>query len=766
MNFRKILPMIAAVSLLTGAGLSQAQEPATEAASEEQKGKNFQVEEVFVTARKRTENLQDVPLSIKALSGEDLANIGAKTFTEYADEVPSLNFASLGEGQSRISIRGLQAPQGVAVVAFLLDGVPQQASSSSPDTELFDIESVQILRGPQGTLYGAGAVGGAIIVNTNPPRTDEFNWSTRWSTSQNDEGAMAWDGNVMINVPIIEDVLAARFVGFQRQADGYIDIREPDETNPAPLRSYNSENLVKKDANDKDVNGFRAAVAWYPTEKLSFILRGSKQDSDLGMSAQVSKSLQDRWGENTFSSGAGIGISSADLNYDTALLYGGWETKWGIFESISGVVSNTVSQFSTVSISLPTEQMLTQQDPVFGGSIALPAALQDIVLANGIFSIIEVPITNDYDYKNQEIRLVSTEEGPWQYTVGAFYQEQDRDVIAIVKDDGNLAGIADDTIMLQVLGEQWAIFGEVSWQFTERWGIVLGLRHFEEEIRQFARLSSGGDDQNAGDDFRKLTPKIGLNFEATEDILLYSVYAEGFRSGGFNVVESPPAPDGYEEAYFSDLLKSFEIGINSQFFDKRLTINAAVFSASWDKVQMDLLLENSMGNTSRFTNNLADAHSNGFEWEVTAILSPEWTLNFGGAYLEAELDEDAPNPNSTSGVILEGTSLENVPRWGLNSGITHSYFLDNGWNIASGLSANYRTETFGDITNVAGSQAEGSFVVNARIGLYGTGSKWNVTLFGNNLTNEDTIHFNFDDLDVQFRGPPRTFGLRFTYTSG
>ncbi len=761
MNFRKILPMIAAASLLASAGLSRAQEPATETPPAKAKGKNFGLEEVFVTARKRTERLQDVPLSIKALSGEDIADIGAKTFTEYADEIPSLNFASLGEGGSRINIRGLQAPLGVAVVAYLIDDIPQQ-DGGQPDTELFDIDNIQVLRGPQGTLYGAGAVGGAIIVRTKAPNLENFGWAYEGSYLKNSEGAATQSNSFMVNVPLLEGKVGFRGVGFLRNQDGWITIRDPDYNN-GPRNNYSSETVIEEDANDKDIDGFRFALSYVPTDTLSFILRGSRQDSDIGAGAFVSPSLQDRWGEWTASRNALIGQNNVENNYDLGTFHAAWELPFADLEWISGVADNDVRTDQTVGITLPTEELISPSAPGIG-TIRPPRPVVDQLTRPenfGIFEILDFFLINSYQVKSHEVRLVSNTEGRFQYTVGLFTQDIKRKAHAVVEGRGNFAGAADQTIFLWEPRQRRAAFAEVSFDFTERLNGILGLRHFEEDIEFRANV----DNLDEKGSFSNTAPKIGLNFAATEDILIYAIAAEGFRSGGFNAPTTDPPVNGFRPTYESDLLTSYEIGINSQFFNKRVTFNASMFQASWDKVQMDLRLTNDQGRTQTITANLADAHSNGFEWEFTGIIDENWSMTLGGAYLDAELDEDAPFEfaEDGSGKIKAGSKLENVPEWAYNLAVNYNYFLDNGWSINASLSTNFTDDTIGSITVPDSTRAPSRQLWNGRVGLSGTGGKWSVTLFGRNLTDEDVSQFNFSNFDAVYRGPPREIGLRFAY---
>ncbi|MEN8723819.1 MAG: TonB-dependent receptor [Alphaproteobacteria bacterium] len=752
----------AAASTATAAGPATAEEAAaagedslTPAVSGGAMAKRLRIDEVVVTARKRSENLQDVPLSIKALSGDELKEIGAKTFTEYADEIPSLNFASTGEGGNRINIRGLQAPQGVGVVAYLIDDIPQQ-DAGSPDTELFDIENVQVLRGPQGTLYGAGAVGGAIIIRTSAPDPEAFDWAVRSSVSINEESALTTDNNVMVNIPIMRDVIGFRAVGFHRKSDGWITVREPDETNPPPLNSYNSENVVAQDANAKEVYGFRLALSFDPLDNLSFVARYSKQNSDLGAGRSESPSLTGKWGDWTMSEG-GLALTKLENEYELGTLHASWDLPFAVVESITGFANNTLLTDTDIGVSLPTDAMLTTFLPIVG-AVSVPDPLADIIVENGVYEIVDAAILNEYKVFNQEFRLISTGDGPFQYTLGLFYQTTDRVATAPIRGRGNFAGAADSDVFIFEDRERRAVFGEASYNFTEKFSAVLGMRYFEEDV---SVLDSEG--QNKEGNFDSLSPKFGLNYAVTEDILLYTVYAEGFRSGGFNTPLTDPPVNGIQESYDSDLLTSYEIGMNSQWFDQRLTFNAAIFYAAWEDLQMDLLLENDLGRTQNTVANFGEAHSAGFEWDLIALLSEAWLFKFSGSFLEAELDEDAPNPQNPDEGIPAGTRLENVPDWAFNVGVTHNYFFANNMNLTSNVSFNYSSETIGCILDPEGCAAAPRKTLNARVTLRGADANWDVALFANNITDEANETFNFTTYDTVFRDEPRTFGIRMSY---
>jgi iron complex outermembrane receptor protein len=254
---RRALPLVAFGSYAAGINVAH-----SEGVSEQD-----QLEQIIVTATKRSERIQDIPISVTAITGEQLSAMGADNFVDYAREVPSLTFAERGNGRNDISIRGLSVINGVATVGYYLDGVSTEINFQSPDPKLYDIQRIEILKGPQGTLYGAGAVGGLIQIITNPADPSGFDANTDVDYFHVKHADGSYGVNAMVNIPIIADTLALRLVGLTRENSGWID---------APL-------LGKNGANWEDDKGLRASLRWIANDSLDATLRWYYQQYRIGI---------------------------------------------------------------------------------------------------------------------------------------------------------------------------------------------------------------------------------------------------------------------------------------------------------------------------------------------------------------------------------------------------------------------------------------------------------------------------------------------------
>ena len=706
--------------------------------------RTMRVEEIIVTAQKRAQSIDDVPMSVSAVTGVQLEQDGSKNFTDYAQTVPGLNFGSLGEGQNRINLRGMQGITGAATVAYFVDGVSQGQDTGSPDNELFDVNRIEVLRGPQGTLYGEGAVGGAIKIETNAPDPREFSGRAQVSYSQNSEDAAQQAINGMVNIPLITDQLALRVVGYKRDTDGYIQLREPDFTNPAGFgfTDYSSQNIVGADGNDGDLKGGRVALAWTPSDAVSVIARYNVQRNDLGNSTAVSPSLESQYG--LYNQTQGLSSAAHDWakqNYDQGSL--------DIRVDFGGVSLESITGYASIE----THQLL----PSF-----IVADLGGGFVIGDMFT---TDLLNDDDTFTQELRLASTSEGPLTWTIGAFYKDVDSIAVAHqapgpnfrILDPTNAFGL-DSTLEIQRDNKEYALYGQAEYALNDRWSAIVGARYYDAEV---GMRFGDSDFKPKFDDF---SPKVGLSYRTSPDVLFYTTIARGFRVGGVNVPTISPPPNGFTDQYDPDHVLSYEIGVNSVLADGRLRADAAVFYARWEDMQQEILLTNDLGQQQTIVANAGRAHSSGIEAELTALLPAYFTLTLGGAYLDSELDEDAVNPNIPGGVVPAGTRLENVPKLSGSISLSQEYPLNNNLLLASSLSATHRGEAHAAILDVANSTSEAYTLVNLRIGLKQAGGAWDVSLFANNLFDETACAFNLDFVDTRFLLPSRTIGVRGSFS--
>jgi iron complex outermembrane recepter protein len=717
------------------------------------------LDEIVVTANKRAQFLQDVPMSITAIQGANLEKMGAKTFADYAQTVPALNFGYYGEGRARINIRGLQAPTGVATVAYLVDGVAQ--GESPPDAELFDIDRIEILRGPQGTLYGEGAIGGAIKILTNSANPHASLSKALGSYSVNEAGAPQHDVNGMLNVPLIDGALGLRMVGFTRHADGYITVREPDYDNPDPFRDYSSKNILHTNANTNDVSGGRTSLDWKATRDLAVSAKYSMQKSNAGFGPAQSPKLEERYGDYNVTRGFNPLVGDFTRHdYRQGSVNVNWSLPFASLESVTGYAD--VKEDLLTGVFVPIDQDLAAE--VAG--VPLPPGIPE---GPGVAGMIDFRLINQWSYLLQEFRLASipgeffTFDGKLNWTMGLFTKIQSRQAFAELRDDGTFAGALDDDINLHFDTTEYALYGQAEYAITSKFSALLGARYYTADLVQTA-LGQGIDGSIFEFTYTDVSPKVTLSYHLTNDILFYTTAAKGFRSGGANFTTASPPPDDVPPTYDPDVLWSYEVGMNSVLFDGTMTVNTAAFLADWENMQQDVRAENALGQGDRIILNAGKATADGVELETTTLLPWGLSLNAGGAYITAVMGEDIPNPNIQGGKIPKGTPLENQPRVSGSAALNHTYVFNRGWGLTSSVLWSYRGRTHADILNSNLAISQPYQLFNLQFGLKGTQDAWSGDFFVKNVFNKRASSFTFPHLDTDLPLPWRTLGLRLNYS--
>jgi iron complex outermembrane recepter protein len=692
--------------------------PAVLAAEEE---KPAALEEIIVTATRRPEPLQSVPISITAFTQDNLQRMGADNFADYAGQVPSLMFAERESGRNQIVLRGLSPVVGVSTVGYYLDGISTEIIFESPDPKLFDIERIEILRGPQGTLYGAGAVGGLIRVITN--RADPAGWDAaaeaEYFSTDGGDSSNGFSG--MLNVPLVEDKLAVRLVGLTRDIGGWIN---------APL-------IDKKNANDEHTDSIRASVTWLASDNFEATLRYYYQKIDFGIDSFDSPQQAKAAGyPSTGVSAVPVPVKySNDANQTSLDLV--WRLGFANLEWITGYNATDIDQLTPFPI------------------------IDDAAVPPVVLFTFGAPLTNEYRFTTSELRLVSQGDSPWQWVGGLYYKRLNRD--AFYDLDTNLEPVAGfgQTVKVTDDHDLYAIFGEVSRRFADNWTLTLGGRYYHESYDTTAVTSTYVTDlprpylveaeKQHGDD-NPFAPKIGLDYRVNDDLLYYGIIGKGVRSGGANVdIGGSPA---FQPTYKSDSAWSYEIGMKSQWYERRLTFNTAAFYVSWDNLQIDGVPGQS---ATGFITNGGKAHTTGIEMELQALVAEHWLFDLGGNWVEAKTDDAYQGPS--------GQWLPNVPEYMFNAGVEYSMPLGT---LEGRVRADYsyRDGSYGDLPNRGPSDPlsnyAGSYgILNARMSL--EGAKWTAVLYCDNINNSDGSSFSFMNpvtYDEVYRVRPRNYGVK------
>lgn len=704
-----------------------------------------QLEEVVVTALKRDSSLQDTPISISALGSKTLERIGADDFEDYAGKVPGLNLLDNGPGSRRLVIRGVQGA-GEAQVGLYYDEVPvtgapgssSDAGQRQPDIKMVDIERVEVLRGPQGTLYGSGTMGGTLRVITNKPDASAFAARVGGDLSSTEEGG----GNNtkltgMINLPIVKDELAVRLVAYDYDMAGYID-------NVA---------YGKDHVNNEDTSGGRVSVRWTPGDRVTLTGMYIKQDTDTDAGFSYQQNIGDLEtavpSRDPFTDDVTIANITGDVMFD----WGNWMFSYSDYER--DVVFNFDS--SAPPFPPPYEELVAIQ----------PQPL---------------------DMTSFETRLSSDSAGPFNWTVGFFMSSRDAelgsDVVAVGPDGRPVE--PTQTFFLRTdesTLDQQSLFGEVSYDITSQLTFTLGARWFDSEFKKTDTTLV----DLFGEQIENPVPVISefkedgtifkghLAYQYSDDILFYGQVSEGFRPGGANqTVVGQPIPTGYE----SDSVTNYELGMHTAWQDGLLTLNAAVYHLVWDNIQVT---GRSPDNLFGYLTNAGEAQIDGIElelnWMPVANLELAATLNA----VDARLTEDQP-PLNNDRAGLKGDDIPVVPDLTASLAAQYTWPLQNGWdmylrgdvNFTGDSNNNFRdflvdpdasSPTFGEETSTPNDRFEemdAYAVTNLRVGL--EAETWGVDLYVNNLADErgETYHFvdNFRPSPGEtFVIRPRTMGI-------
>ena len=658
-----------ASTMLCGTGTAFAQDPpaapATEPASTTAQAPEDEAN-IIVTATRRAENLQDVPIAITALGTQTLDELQIDDFDDYARFVPSLSYRSLGPGSANVYFRGVSSGENANHSASLpsvgtyLDEQPITTITGALDIHVFDIARVEALAGPQGTLYGASSQAGTVRIITNRPDTSSFYGAANLELNSVAHGDFGGTFEAFINAPL-SDRVALRVVAWYRHDAGYIDnipgtivfpINQFDvdgdlENLPGDDITFTNDDLVEEDYNDVDTYGARAALrielndSWTITPSLMAqrqLSRGSFTQErgldELQVSQFNPERFNDRW-------------------YQAALTVEGRIGNWDL--TYAGAY------------------MQRQQDGEFDYSDyayfydALAGYAQYFDDNNGDQVNPNQYIISDDSFRrmSHELRVTSPVDRPVRLVAGAFYQRQRHSIeqnyiIDNIADAITVPG-TDSNIWLtqQVrIDRDYAIFGEIAWDILPRLTLTAGGRvyRYDNSLEGFfgysAGFSSGTgvaacfrdaggailpatvedapctnlDKSTADTDF---IHRLNLTYRITDDHLVYATWSRGFRPGGINRRgELPP--------YGADFISNYELGIKTSWLNNRLRFNAAIYQLDWDNIQLSFLGQNGLTEIR----NAGNARIRGIEFDFFARPAEGLTISLGGAYNDAEITED------------------------------------------------------------------------------------------------------------------------------
>jgi iron complex outermembrane recepter protein len=736
--------------------------------------------EIVVTAQRFTSTVQNTPISISAVTGDQLDAAGITSVEELSHEIPGLSMRTAGPGQTEYEARGLASSGGSSpTVGFYLDDVPLTPPATSQtgklviDPNLYDIDRIELLRGPQGTLYGSGSMGGTVRVITNQPKLNSFEGSVQGTLSDTEGGSGNGGGSFMLNVPVGE-TLAVRVVGTDSYRSGWIDRVVlnpfPEDVPASSLPAYGRGNVltapvqtVVHDVNTEALDGLRLSVLFKPNEDFSVVGRALYQHMFMG-------------GYDEFDNPPGPSYmahyAAANINEpirDWVHLYDLTATQnlgFADLTSTSGYFQRheTQSQDASESISY-----------FFGTYPYFEAPYS------------EIDITRQF---SEELRLTSKGDGRLRWVGGAFYEDDSSDW----DEFGNTTGAA--LVALQPNGiiyegdlnyrvRQYALFADASYKLTDQWKFEAGLRWYRYQSASanwdtgfFSSPTVGPVPVYKISD-NGFNPRFDLSYAPTDNLTTYISAAKGYRPGG---PAGPPYPSdcggGTTPPYSPDTVWNYEIGEKSKLFDNWLTINSDFYYIKWSHVQETVALP--CGYTEE--QNAGNGRTFGPELEINAKLSSEWSIAASASYTDAKINQPSPVfvasvlTNPVAGGIPGCPSVHdcssipilNVPKDAASLTLIYSTQVFGSYQLTGRVSDAYVGPAY-DQAYQFGIPLPSYNIANARLGL--AHGSWNATLFVDNLTNKiaelstnnTQFQFNVPQLVRVSTNQPRTYGTEINY---
>ncbi len=736
------------------------------------------LEEIIVTARKREESLMETPISISAFSGDTLEKMNLSSLDKVADQTPGLVFTNSANisgsaNAAAVFIRGIgQNDFTLAVepgVGIYIDDVYLPHSIGNV-ADLLDVERVEVLRGPQGTLFGRNTIGGAIRMVTNKPN-DQFEGDVEFITGSYDR----IDVKGRVNIPVT-DRFFLRFAGSSENRDGFVE------------RPF-----LDGDSGDKDTSNLVGKARWLATDDFTVdVMFGYEKDDTDGAAAVAL--LQDP----NHPAGAqparfrNFIAPALDPNVLRGMLQGFTP------QAINDPNGNHFISFSDTDI--------PQNYEAYNATVTLNWNLSDTLNFKSISSWRNVAarfgrdadnlpfnqqvtlfMGNDYDAWSQELQLSGTSfSHRLDWTIGGYYFYEDGvedDFISFATFDINSGGFFKT--------EDYAAFAQATYHVTDKLALTAGARYTDEEKkaiidgkRHQSLLTDIIGPNNPvpfktpravpaplvgvgtfTDSLTKTTPYVNLSYQWTDDLMTYASYSEGFKGGGVQVRNGGL---GFLPRFGPETVDSYELGLKWTGLDNRLSVSAAAYQANYDDVQLaGIVFQPALGNAVSVVDNLGDAENKGFELEIAALPSPNLHIAAGVAYLDSKYTRvKANNPGNAldpNSAITLDDELPNAPKWQLN--LATSYDIHTSYGVFTPrVDAAYSDSQFNDAINSVILKRDSYTILNLSLGFVDSSERWSGAVFVTNALDEQFVvggfnGFNYADGVIS---RPAEWGVRLT----
>jgi len=589
-----------------------------------------ELEEIVVTAQKREERLIDVPISISAFTDSFLRDTGSRQLSDFLQTAPGVGIIDNGSGVQTIQIRGINSTYGDAPVGYYLDELPFSliGNTQVPDVRTYDLQRVEVLRGPQGTLYGDGSIGGTIRILTHDPDLSAFHGGAVVIGGDTTGGNGTYAIKGMLNAPIKDDVAGLRFVASHEDFGGWID-----NTSTGKLRE-----------NERVIDNYRGKFRWMPTDRLDMVFSAWHTEQDATGNSSSTK-------DGTFPYPA----DQTNTDYD---LY-------------SATIRYAFDAFDLVSA--------TSQMDYHGKQLTYVA---------GLFAFTD---DSQQDVLSQELRLTSKGDGMFRWTAGLFYRDMDRHTQAELPDFQYFQNLKLTSQSYAVFGEGTLSLLDHRLDLTLGVRYFSDDREYREnidptllEIIQSIDPSYNGIVKTTSDDF---SPRFNVSYKLTEDWMVYGNVAKGFRTGqpqpaislGLAILNGVSVPTGVDP----ETLWSYEVGTKGMFDGGRLMLEAAAYYNDWKDLQVPVVVAQGV----RALVNGGTARSEGIELSLTYLPIDALTLQLSAGYVDAKFTQDVAGIN-----IQDGDKIPNVPETTVSASAAYRWPMMDGVNGFARIGAQYVSE--------------------------------------------------------------------------
>ena len=731
-SFRGLL-LVGAASLIAGPAAAQAS--------------GTLLEEIIVTATKREVSVRDVAGSVSAVSGAQLEAIGAQSYADYIARTPGVTFNQFQPGTSHVVIRGVATNsgnvQGQGTTGYYINEVPLTEPGWTiviPDIDAFDVDHVEILRGPQGSLFGSASMGGAVNYVATKADAGAYDAAIETTLSKTRNADVGGAIKGMVNIPLVQDKLALRAVATYRNDPGYLD----------------NVGIGENGSSDITIGGGRLSLVWTPTDATEVSWLSLYQKTEADDAPYRNPAFGDLARSTAFAETNETDVTLHSLRLD--------------------------HDFGVATLTAIGAYQEKSQDFAFDYTPYRGAYNTDLGL--NLTSPLFIESGGESTGESLEVRLASNTEGRFEWLIGAMYFESEKNLYEQLGADGAAAAfdasplygpgtgavIAPDgrifnAFFTDLKAKEMAVFGEASFNFTPELKLTAGGRLFKTETDStssqvgFSTFPGGlSVSPTESDEQDGFSPKVSLTYTPSEDLMVYGLYSEGFRFGTPNTqgLSAFPVPAGSE----SDSLKNYEIGVRSNLAGGKVLLDATAFYVDWSDIQLRLLTPDDFN----YAANGGAATIKGLETSITFSPTPQLDLQSSITYMEARLDE--PLFILWYGTAPEGAQLPGSSDWSISN--TASYRFETAYDPTLTLSHRYVSSGISDLNSAVPGvvpNTQGDFnVIDLRLrASFGATS---VTLFGSNLGDERGVTRTLPEANGLSQGliRPRTFGVTLNWS--